>query len=54
MAGGALAGARAELVLSPRGLPHVWTVDDRLVVTIGGDAGGEELRRMAESFGPVG
>ena len=54
VAGGALAGARAELVLSPRGLPHVWTVDDRLVVTIGGDAGGEELRRMAESFGPVG
>ena len=54
VAGGALAGARAELVVSPRGLPHVWTVDDRLVVTIGGDAGAEELRRMAESFGPVG
>ena len=51
---GALAGARAELVLSPRGVPHVWAMDDRLVVTVAGDAGTEELRRMAESFVPVG
>jgi hypothetical protein len=50
VAGGALAGANAELVLSARGNPHVWTIDDRLVVTITGDATGEELRRMAESF----
>lgn len=49
--GGALAGADAELVLSARGIPHVWTIDDRLVVTIGGDASADELRRMAESFG---
>ncbi|MEA2933041.1 MAG: hypothetical protein QOI56_1826 [Actinomycetota bacterium] len=45
--GGALAGAKAELVLSARGTPHVWTIDDRLVVTISGDASGDELRRMA-------
>ena len=50
---GALAGAQAELVLSPRGVPHVWTIDDRLVVTVAGDAGAEELRRMAESFAPA-
>jgi len=51
---GALAGAQAELVLSPRGVPHVWTLDTRLVVTVAGDAGAEELRRMAESFAPAG
>jgi len=50
---GALAGAQAELVLSPRGVPHVWTIDDRLVVTVAGDASAEELRRMAESFAPA-
>ena len=51
---GALAGAQAELVVSPRGVPHVWAMDDRLVVTVAGDASPEELRRMAESFAPVG
>jgi hypothetical protein len=51
---GALAGAEAELVVSPRGVPHVWALNDRLVVTVAGDAGPEELRRMAESFAPAG
>jgi hypothetical protein len=51
---GALAGAQAELVLSARGVPHVWTIDNRLVVTVAGDASGEELRRIAESFAPAG
>jgi hypothetical protein len=51
--GGALAGADAQLALSPRGTPHVWTIDDTLVVTVAGDASGEELRRMIESFAPV-
>ena len=54
VAAGALAGAQAELVLSPRGVPHVWAINDRLVVTVAGDASGEELRRMAESFAPAG
>ncbi|HUG75705.1 MAG TPA: hypothetical protein VMM81_08595 [Acidimicrobiia bacterium] len=49
---GALAAADAELVVSPRGIPHVWSIDDRLVVTIAGDASGDELRRIAESFAP--
>jgi len=48
--GGALAGADAELVVSPRGTPHVWAIDDELVVTVAGDASADELRRMAESF----
>ena len=51
---GALTGAQAELVISPRGVPHVWTMDDRLVVTVAGDANAEELRRMAESFAVAG
>lgn len=54
VAAGALAGAQAELVVSPRGVPHVWTIDDRLVVTVAGDASPEELRRMAEAFAPAG
>ena len=48
--GGALTGAQAELVVSPRGVPHVWTIDNRLVVTVAGDASAEELRRIANSF----
>ncbi len=53
VAGGALDGARAELVISPRGVPHVWTIDARLVVTVAGDADAVELRRLAASFGPA-
>ena len=54
VAAGALAGAQAGLVLSPRAVPHVWAINDRLVVTVAGDASGEERRRMAESFTPAG
>lgn len=50
---GALAGARAELVISPRGVPHVWMIDDRLVVTVAGDANAAELQRLAQSFAPA-
>jgi hypothetical protein len=52
VATGALAGAQAELVVSPRGTPHVWTFGDDLVATVAGDASAEELRRMVGSFGP--
>jgi len=54
VARGALAGAQAEVVISPRGVPHVWTIDDRLVVTVSGDATAAELRGMADSFAPTG
>lgn len=51
---GALAGAQANLLIAPQGVPHVWTIDDRLVATIAGDANALELHRMAESFAPAG
>jgi len=50
VATGSMAGAKAELVLAPRGLAHVWAVDQRLVVTVAGDATGDELTRMIDSF----
>lgn len=50
---GALVGARAELVMSPRGTPHLWALGRRLVVTIAGDASADELRRTVESFQEV-
>lgn len=48
--GGALAGARAELLLAPRAVPHVWALAGRLVVTVGGDLSGPELLRVARSL----
>jgi hypothetical protein len=47
---GALAGARAELVLAPRAAPHVWAVTPELVVTVGGDLGRADLVRVTESL----
>lgn len=47
---GALAGARAELVVAPRGTPHLWARADGLVVTVAGAAGRDELVRIAESL----
>jgi hypothetical protein len=47
---GALRGAEAELVLAPRGIPHLWARTDSLVVTIGGDLSRAELVRVAESL----
>jgi hypothetical protein len=47
---GALAGQAAELVIMPRGLPHLWTKTDDLVVTIGGGLSRAELIRVAESL----
>jgi hypothetical protein len=47
---GALGGADAELVLSPRALPHLWALTDDLVVTVGGDLTRSELTRVASSL----
>jgi hypothetical protein len=47
---GALAGARGELVIDPGVVPHVWALTDRLVVTVAGNLGRTELRRVAESL----
>jgi hypothetical protein len=47
---GALEGEEAELVVSPRGIPHIWALTDRLVVTVGGDLSRAELVRVTESL----
>lgn len=47
---GALAGARAELLIAPRGIPHLWTQHDGLVVTVAGALGRDELLRVTESL----
>ena len=47
---GALAGARAELLLAARTAPHVWAVTPALVVTVGGDLTRAELVRVTESL----
>ncbi len=52
--GGALAGADAELLIAPRGIPHAWVLTDELVVTVGGDLSRDELIRAMESLAPMG
>jgi len=47
---GALRGVHAELVIAPRGIPHLWALTDELVVTVGGDLGRAELVQIAESL----
>jgi hypothetical protein len=47
---GALKGEEAELVLVPRGIPHLWVLTDELVVTVGGDLSRAELVHVTESL----
>jgi hypothetical protein len=47
---GALQGAQAELLIVPRGTPHVWALHDGLVVTVAGALSRDELVRIAESL----
>jgi hypothetical protein len=47
---GALRGGRAELLVNPRGIPHVWVVTNRFVVTVAGDATRAELLEIVNSF----
>jgi hypothetical protein len=51
-AGGALAGAHAELVVDPRVVPHLWALTDRLVVTVSGDLSRKQLLAVAQSLSP--
>jgi hypothetical protein len=48
--GGALDGEKAELVLVPRGIPHLWALTNELVVTVGGDLSRAELVHVIESL----
>jgi outer membrane lipoprotein-sorting protein len=47
---GALAGQQAELVVVPRGIPHLWALADEVVVTVGGDLSRAELIEVTESL----
>jgi hypothetical protein len=47
---GALRGTAAELVIVPRGIPHVWAETDDLVVTVAGGLSRDELVRVTESL----
>jgi hypothetical protein len=47
---GALRGHEVQLVLVPRGIPHLWTATDELIVTVGGALGRTELLRVAGSL----
>ena len=47
---GALQGAGAELLIVPRGIPHLWALTDRFVLTVGGDLSRAELLDVAESL----
>jgi hypothetical protein len=48
--GRALAGADAQLVVSPHTKPHLWALTKDLVVTVGGDLSRAELLRVAGSL----
>jgi hypothetical protein len=52
LAGGALDGLTAELLIAPRNTPHIWAKTDKLVVTIAGDLSAAELVTVAESLEP--
>jgi hypothetical protein len=47
---GALSGSRAEILLDPRHIPHVWAVTRTLVVTVSGDLSARELLRVGRSL----
>jgi hypothetical protein len=51
---GVLAGADAQVLLSPHGVPHLWTVANGLVVTIAGDLSRAELVSVAGSLQAAG
>jgi hypothetical protein len=50
LAGGALEGIEAELLIVPRNTPHIWALTDKLVVTVAGDLTRAELLAVAESL----
>jgi hypothetical protein len=45
-----LNGAQAELLIVPRGIPHVWAKTRDLVVTVSGDLTRTELVRITNSL----
>ena len=43
-------GTGAQVVVSPHTIPHLWTLTDSLVVSVGGDLSRGELIRVADSL----
>jgi hypothetical protein len=50
LASGAFAGAKAEILIDPRSVPHLWAMTDSLVLTVSGDLTRDELLAVAESL----
>ena len=53
VATGAFAGRKAEILVSGTTVPHLWTMNDDLVVTVSGDLTRDELLAIAESLAPA-
>ena len=51
---GVLRGSEAQVVVSLHGMPHLWALDDGLVVTVAGDLSRAELVAVAGSLRPRG
>ena len=47
---GAFAGSAAEVLIDPRAVPHLWAMNDSLVLTVSGDLSRSELLSVAESL----
>ena len=50
LAGGALDGVEAELLIVPRNIPHIWALTDDLVVTVAGDLSRAQLVEVAHAL----
>jgi hypothetical protein len=50
LGGGALKGSMAHLLVDPRTVPHLWAMNDTLVITVSGDLTRDELLAVAESL----
>ena len=53
LASGVFAGGRAERVVDPNSVPHLWVLGDELVLTVAGDLTAEEIVQVAESLQPL-
>jgi hypothetical protein len=53
LGGGAFAGRQAEVAIDPLVTPHLWSLGERLVLVVAGDASRDELIRVAESVAPA-
>ncbi len=52
LAGGALDGAGAEVLIDPLVTPHLWARGHEVILTVSGDASRAELIRVAQSLTP--